>query len=101
MTTASQHLSDYGCYLPTSFPVSSECRHLERSFSISRHWRKIGQGNRSDFQIKDGILEGGERVPFGPIAIERGGIQNDWTDCDVGCWINVVSPNLRYAPKAH
>jgi hypothetical protein len=56
-------------------------------------------GNRSFFQIKDGILEGESASPITPSPLNLVELAVDSTDCDVACWINVVAPNTRVCTK--
>jgi hypothetical protein len=57
------------------------------------------KGNRSFFRIKDGILEGRSTSPVTPPPLNLVEIDADSTDCDVGCWINVVAPNSQVCTK--
>jgi len=56
-------------------------------------------GNRSAFQIKDGVLAGVSAMPIAPSPLNLVEIATDSTECDVGCWINVVEPNLHVCTK--
>lgn len=56
-------------------------------------------GNRSAFQIKDGVLAGVSAVPIAPSPLYLVEIATDSTECDVGCWINVVEPNFHVCTK--
>jgi hypothetical protein len=56
-------------------------------------------GNRSFFQVKAGMLEGESASPLGRSPLNFVEIAVDSVECDVGCWINVVSPNLRVCTK--
>src|SRR5688572_27751681 len=57
-------------------------------------------GDKSFFRATtNDVLEGvsAEPVPGSPLNILE--IATDSSDCVVGCWINVVSPNLRVCTK--
>ena len=56
-------------------------------------------GNRSAFQIRDGVLEGESASPLSPSPFNLVEIATDSTDCEVGCWINIVEPNRRVCTK--
>jgi len=56
-------------------------------------------GDRSFFQIKDGVLQGNSALPVGESPLNALEVEVDSTDCDVVCWINVVSPNFRVCTK--
>ena len=56
-------------------------------------------GNRGAFQTRDGILEGESASPVAESLFNLVEIAVDSTDCNVGCWVNVVSPNLRICTK--
>jgi hypothetical protein len=55
-------------------------------------------GDRSFFQIQNGVLEGESASPLAtPLHVVE--IATDSTDADVQCWINVVVPNTRVCTK--
>ena len=66
--------------------------HLE---TLAEDWT----GNRTAFEIKAGILEGHSASPVTPSPLNLVEIAKDATDCDVGCWINVVAPNVHVCTK--
>src|SRR5512140_1904304 len=57
------------------------------------------QGNRNDFSIVGGALEGNSALPLPPSPLNRVEVGKDWSDYSVQCRINVVEPNLRVCTK--
>jgi len=56
-------------------------------------------GNRDAFQIKDRVLEGVSASPVAPSPLNLVEISQDSTNCDISCWVNVVSPNTHVCTK--
>lgn len=56
-------------------------------------------GNRKAFRIEAGVLQGQSAYPVAPSPLNILEIAQESTECDVACWINVVTPNLRVCTK--
>jgi len=56
-------------------------------------------GNRTAFQINNGLLEGQSASPLAPSPFNIVEVALDSINCNVTCWINVVAPNLHVCTK--
>jgi hypothetical protein len=56
-------------------------------------------GDRDAFRIQEGVLQGQSALPLGVSPLNLVELEVDSTECSVGCWINVVSPNLHVCTK--
>lgn len=82
------------CFLESQTSAGTWTDHFYQP-TLGTEWT----GNRSFFQIRNQVLEGESANPIGPSPLRLVEIAVDSTDCDVACWINVVSPNFRVCTK--
>src|SRR3989442_3243206 len=82
------------CALPMAANAGTWSDHFYQA-TLATDWT----GARDAFQVKDGVLEGESALPLEESPLNLVEVAVDSTDCVVGCWINVVSPNVRVCTK--
>jgi hypothetical protein len=84
----------FACLLPIKANAGTWTDHFNQP-TLASDW----SGNRSFFQIRDGLLEGESASPITRSPLNLVEIAVDSTECDVAAWINVVAPNVRVCTK--